>query len=79
VWCAAGATKQRVLFLLLSSGSRVILCSLHHAAPADERTTGVAVLLSCVSSRTIGCQTAAMLWSALQAPPSCVVFIVLRW
>jgi hypothetical protein len=27
-----------------SSGSRVILCSLHHAAPADERTTGIAVL-----------------------------------
>jgi hypothetical protein len=59
----------------------VILCPLHHVTPADERTTVLLVLRYCISSRTIGCQTAAMLVSARPASTSCFVFsfIVLRW
>jgi len=59
-----------------SSGSRVILCPLHHVTPADGAPR---VASTACSSQTIGCQTAASVSSARLAPTvSCRSFIVLR-
>lgn len=59
-----------------SSGSRVILCPLHHVTPADGAPR---VASTACSSQTIGCQTAASFSSARLAPTvSCRSCIVLR-
>src|SRR5829696_7625504 len=74
--CAGGATKQRVR---RAAGVALILCPLHHAAPADGAPRCCIVLLYCCSSQTIGCQTAFPFASTRPVSRSSCCCIAFRW